>query len=103
MNPNDVAPMVVGMTFLIVGGGTILLRPLVRRLADLIDVMVAERRKAAAAPPAAADLRLQETVMRIEERLRLLEERQDFTDSLLTQSIQRTRLGSTKDAQSTEP
>ena len=37
MNPQDVAPMIVFTTLIVVTGGVVLLRPLVRRLGDLID------------------------------------------------------------------
>jgi hypothetical protein len=81
MNPNDIAPMVVMTTFIVVGGGVLLLRPLAKRLGGLIDVMIAERRRASV--PDDRD-RLAAVLENLEQRLRLLEERQDFTDSLLS-------------------
>ena len=86
MNPSDIPPFIAAMTFMILGAGIILLRPLTRRLGDLLEVMVTDRRRASLAPP---DLRVHETLSRIEERLRMLEERQDFTDSLLARSAAR--------------
>jgi hypothetical protein len=82
MNPNDVAPMVVGALFIVVSGGVLVLRPLARRLGDLLEAMVAERRR----PPVTIEPRIVETLERVEERLRLLEERQDFTDALIGRS-----------------
>jgi hypothetical protein len=85
MNPQDVAPMIVFTTLIVVSGGVILLRPLTRRLGDLIEVIVAERRRHLAPPEPAADReRVVNIVESLEQRLRHLEERQDFTDSLLT-------------------
>jgi len=86
MNPGDIAPMIVMTTLIIVTGGVILLRPLARRLGDLIDVMIADRRRAARpdaiASPADAE-RIVSAMESIDHRLRQLEERQDFTESLL--------------------
>ena len=85
MNPQDVAPMIVFTTLIVVTGGVVLLRPLVRRLGDLIDVTVAERRRNLAPPePVADQARLLNVVESMEERLSRLEDRQDFTDSLLS-------------------
>ena len=84
MNPHDVAPMIVFTTLIVVTGGVVLLRPLARRLGDLIDVTIAERRRNLAPPePAPDQTRLLSVVESIEERLERLEDRQDFTDQLL--------------------
>ena len=75
-----VAPMILSIVLVLTVGGVILLRPLTQRLVELIEVMTREK-----GPP-----RLQEDIGRIgdlletmDARMRLLEERQDFTDSLL--------------------
>jgi hypothetical protein len=86
MNPNDIAPMVAILVLTVVGGAVILLRPISRKLGDLLEVMIAERRR----PTPTIEPRLQETLERIEERLRLVEERQDFTDALISRDA---RLG----------
>ena len=86
MNPYDVAPMVVATTLIIVSGGVILLRPLARRLGDLIDIMIADKRRTARpdALTASGDAeRIITVIESIDQRLRQLEERQDFTESLL--------------------
>lgn len=81
MNPNDVAPMVIGLTLIVVTGGVLVLRPLARRLGDYLEVLAAGRRAEQRLPP---DRRVLESLERVEERLRLLEERQDFTDAMLS-------------------
>jgi len=80
MNPGDVAPMVVGLTLIVVTGGVLVLRPLARRLGDYLETLIASRRAEQSLP---RDPRLQESLDRLEERLRLVEERQDFTDAML--------------------
>jgi hypothetical protein len=79
VDSSDVAPVIVGVTFMLMVAGVILLRPITKRLGDLLELLILERRRQSAAPLP----RLGETLERMEERLRLLEERQDFTDSLV--------------------
>lgn len=89
MNPNDVAPMIVGMTLILVGGGVVLLRPITRRLGDYLETITRARRQ----EPPAVEPRVMETLERIEDRLRMLEERQDFTDALLRRGEESRKLG----------
>jgi len=90
MNPNDIAPMIVGTTLILVTGGVVLLRPLTKRLGDYLETLTRARR----APQAAIEPRIVETLERMEERLRMLEDRQDFTDSLLNRAGQKAHLES---------
>jgi hypothetical protein len=80
VNPNDVAPMVMAVTFFLVTGGVILLRPLVKRLADLLEVMAQQKRQAS--DPAELS-RIRELLSSLDGRVSLVEERQRFTESLL--------------------
>jgi hypothetical protein len=80
VNPGDVAPMVVFLAALVVGGGVALLRPITKRLGAYIEAVTLEKRRP---PERSVEPRVIESLERIEERLHLLEERQDFTDSLL--------------------
>jgi hypothetical protein len=80
VNPDDIAPMVIGLAFIVVTGGVLVLRPLAKRLADYLDLLVSRSKAERALPP---DDRLREVVERLEERVRFLEQRQDFTDSML--------------------
>ncbi|MCI0433598.1 MAG: hypothetical protein L0271_08105 [Gemmatimonadetes bacterium] len=85
MDPFSIAPMIVAVTFIVVTGGVILLRPVARRLGDLIDVMIADKRRVSqpdALTPSDVE-RLRNVIESVDQRLRLLEERQDFTDALL--------------------
>ena len=90
MNPNDVAPMVMGLTLIVVMGGVLVLRPFAKRLGLYLEDLV-ESRKAERALPS-PDSRLVEVVERLEERVRFLEQRQDFTDSMLSSGTGRRSL-----------
>lgn len=75
-----VMPMVVSVVFILTVGGVILLRPISRRLGDLLEAMAAERRD----PGLKEELvRLREINESLSERLALLEEKQEFTEALL--------------------
>lgn len=81
MNPNDVAPMIVATTLILVGGGVALLRPIAKRLGDYLETMTRMKREE---PKPVLDERVIETLDRIDQRLRLVEERQDFMDALIS-------------------
>lgn len=74
-----VAPMVVGVVLILTVGGVALLRPVAKRLGALLDVMVLEKTRRSQAD----DRRLLETMGTLNDRLSLLEERQDFTERLI--------------------
>jgi hypothetical protein len=88
MNPADIAPMVVAVTLIVVGGGVALLRPISKRLGAYLEAATRARREG----PPALEPRVMETLERIDERLRLVEERQDFTDALLNRPSRRERI-----------
>lgn len=74
------APMIVAIVLILTVGGVVLLRPLSRRLGELLEVMAREREQ----PRLGEDMaRLREVVDTVNGRLALLEERLDFTDALL--------------------
>lgn len=72
--------MLVLMTLILTVAGVVLLRPLAKRLGDLLELMVEQRRSSLGGEEAAPTRELVET---LSARTALLEERQDFTDSLL--------------------
>lgn len=75
------APMIVAVTLILTVGGVMLLRPLARRAGDLLEAMAAEKREPKRLPPDTQ--RVVELLESMNARLERLEERQDFTDSLL--------------------
>ena len=82
MDPTTVAPMVLGVTFFVIGGAVILFRPITKRLGTYLEVLASERKAAFAQPPV-DDSRLASVLESMDQRMRRLEERQAFTDALL--------------------
>lgn len=80
MEPDTVAPMIVIITGILATAGVILLLPVTRQLAAYLRMLTQQKPAPAAAPDAT---RVQEALARIEDRLRLLEERQQFSEELL--------------------
>jgi hypothetical protein len=82
MPPHDLAPFMLGMTLILCAAGVIVLRPLTKRLGDLIEARNRER-AAQSQLPGAEIARLTEVVNRLTDRIESLEERQDFSERLL--------------------
>lgn len=76
----ELAPMLVVMTLILTTGAVLLLRPIAKRLGDLLELM-AKQRAGEIEPPGAQ--RMEHLLEAIDARLGLVEERIDFTDSLL--------------------
>ena len=74
-----IAPMIISTVFILTVGGVILLRPVMKRLGALLDVLVLQKTKA----PDEENRRLRDTVDTMNERLTLMEERLDFTERLI--------------------
>lgn len=74
-----VAPMIVSIVLIVTVGGVVLLRPLARRLGALLDVMVLEKSKTSGME----DRSIGDAIEAMNDRLSLLEERQDFTERLI--------------------
>lgn len=83
-----IAPMVVMIVLTLTIGGVLILRPIAKRVGDLLDVMIREKQG-----PRAGALnelsRIREIMESLDARLSLMEERQDFTDSLLDADARR--------------
>lgn len=86
---DEIAPMLVAMTLILTVGGVALLRPLARRLGDLLELMVKQRRGELDHP---AIERTEQLLESLSSRLSLVEERLDFTDRLLQDRGQDRRL-----------
>ena len=82
MDWDVIVPMIVSIVLILTVGGVILLRPITKRLGALLDVMVLEKSRTTSVD----NRRLGETVDTINERLSLIEERQDFTERLIDRS-----------------
>lgn len=80
MDPN-LGPMIVMVTGIVTTGGVLVLRPISKRLGDLLEVMTRERRL----PDRGAEMaQLRDLMQSIDSRLSLIEERQDFAEAMLT-------------------
>jgi len=87
MNPNDVAPLVLGVIFIVTVGGVILLRPLMKKLGDFLEVLAAERRASLSEKPVdrVEAARIVTLLEQVDQRLSHLEDRAEFTDKLLAE------------------
>ena len=86
MNPNDVAPMVIGVFFFVMSGAVLLLRPISTRLGKYLEVVAEEKRRQLAQTPLSRDdaARIATLLETMDHRLAQLEDRQEFTDKLLS-------------------
>lgn len=91
MDPSDVAPLVVSIVITVVAGGVILLRPITKRLGAYLEVLAEERRRSLSAQPPDTN-RILSVLETMDSRIARLEERQEFTDSLLGAREQRRQL-----------
>ena len=80
MDWEGLVALVVPSLFIITVGGVLVLRPIATRLGSLLDAMARARSGA----PMDETRRLRETVEVLNDRLSLLEERQDFTERLIS-------------------
>lgn len=77
------APMIVTVTLILMVGAVILLKPLSKQGAALLEQMLKDRREGRTAD----DLEhLTSAMSNLSERMRLLEDRQSFTESLIEAS-----------------
>jgi hypothetical protein len=81
----DLAPMIVMTTGIITTGAVLILRPISKRLGRLLEVMAeAKLRPAPPAQPQPDMSHIRELLVGIDNRLSLMEERQDFAEALLS-------------------
>lgn len=78
-----IGPMVVMVTAILTTGGVLIFRPITKRLGSLLEVMTAQKLRAATADPNDT-ARIRELLTSIDGRLNLLEERQDFAEALIS-------------------
>jgi len=79
MDWDAIAPMIVGSLFILTTGGVLVLRPIAKRLGELIEVMTRERLSGDREQQA----HTRELLETMAQRLALLEDRQDFTERLI--------------------
>ena len=74
-----VAPMIMGVVATLTVGGVLVLRPLTKRFAELMQVYISDRREG----PHAELRHMREILETMDARLQLMEDRLDFTERLL--------------------
>lgn len=77
---DELAPMLVAITLILTCGTVMLLRPVAKRLGALLELMVKQRSGEIEAP---GSERIENLLEAMDSRMGLVEERLDFTDSLL--------------------
>ncbi len=79
MDLNALAGLLIPITIVLTTGGVLVLRPIAKRLGVLLEVMAKEKTQ----PPPEDLRRLHQAIDTMNERLTLIEERQDFTERLI--------------------
>ena len=79
-----IAPMIVASLLIITTGGVLVLRPIAKRLGELIEVMTRERLSG----DRDQQDHMRELLETMSQRLALLEDRQDFTERLIEKPVE---------------
>lgn len=80
MDWEQIAPMVVGVVLIVTTGAVVILRPIAKRLTDLIELYSRDRQTGIQGDVE----QIRDLLETMNSRLQLMEERQDFTERLLT-------------------
>lgn len=75
-----IAPMVVAVVLILTVGGVAVLRPIAKRVSDLLELYARDRQSGLENDVG----QIRDLLETMNARLQLIEERQDFTDRLLT-------------------
>ena len=79
MDPEILAPLILTVVLTLTVGGVLLLRPIAKRLGDIVELMIRGKQG-----EAEGELRrIGDLLETVSGRMALLEERQDFTERLL--------------------
>jgi hypothetical protein len=81
--PEELAVMIVFVVLIVTTGAVAIFRPIAKQLADFLSASTQQKRTPTQAPQL-IDVQTREAIANLEARLALLEERQNFTDSLLS-------------------
>lgn len=74
-----IAPMIVAVVLIVTAGGVAVLRPIAKRVSELLDLYARDRHSGIEGDVG----QMRDLLETMNARLQLLEERQDFTDRLL--------------------
>jgi len=85
-----IAPMIMTIVLILTVGGVMVLRPIAKRVGDLLETYAKDRREGLE-----GDVhQIRDLLETMNARLRLMEERQDFTERLLTGKKEQLEQGS---------
>ena len=84
-----IAPMVVGVVGILTAGGVLVLRPIAKRLSDVLALYAREKTSG----QTAEIQQMRDLLETMNARLQLLEDRQDFTERLIGSGEEPARLG----------
>jgi hypothetical protein len=80
MDWENIAPMIVGVVFILTVGGVAILRPIAKRVSDLLELYARDRQSGIE-----GDVhQMRDLLETMNARLQLIEERQDFTERLMS-------------------
>lgn len=88
-----VAPMLTAIVFFLTVGGVAVLRPISKRVGDLLEVYARDRQQGLESEIG----QVRDLLETLDARLHLIEERQDFTDRLLAPESEGRRKSSSTD------
>jgi hypothetical protein len=79
MDWNAIAPMVISVVFILTAGGVLILRPIAKRVSELLELFARDRHEGLE-----SDVhQMKDLLETVNARLHLMEERQDFSERLL--------------------
>ena len=81
-----IAPMIMTVVLILTVGGVMVLRPIAKRIGDLLELYARDRREGLEGDVS----QIRDLLETMNARLHLMEERQDFTERLLTGKTERT-------------
>ena len=81
-----IAPMIMTIVLILTVGGVMVLRPIAKRIGDLLELYVKDRREGLEGDVS----QVRDLLETMNARLHLMEERQDFTERLLTGKTEKT-------------
>jgi len=78
------AMTIVSVTGIVTTGAVLILRPITRRLGHLLEAMAEQRMRPPPPPPTSDMSQIRDLLSGIDQRLSLMEERQDFAEAMLS-------------------
>jgi len=80
MDWENIAPMVVGVVLIVTAGGVAILRPIAKRVSELLELYARDRHEGLESEVH----QVRDLLETLNARLLLMEDRQDFTERLIT-------------------